>query len=165
MPVPARVATERPPRPRLALRTWLVPLGPVLLVFLLAAAFGALLGLPGSGSEHAANTVTSPQQDAVQRLDDVRFRLRDELAFAGAVDEQADAAQRLAMAYGRAADHVTSPALVSAAKEASLAYLALESAARAGDQDAYDSARARGEAAERRVESELAQINRSRTGG
>ena len=68
------------------------------------------------------------------------------------------------MAYGRAADHVTSPAPVSAVKEASLAYLALESAAgrRPG---AYDSARERVEAAERQVESELAQINRSRTGG
>ena len=137
MPVPAPVATEPPPRLRAPLRAWLVPLGPVLLVFLVAAAFGTLLGLPGSGSEQAATTVRSPQQDAVQRL---------------------------AMAYGRAADHVTSPALVSAAKEASLAYLALESAARAGDQAAYDSARARVEAAERQVESELAQINRSRTG-
>jgi serine/threonine protein kinase len=165
MPVPARVATEPRPRQRLPLRTWLVPLGPVLLVFLVAAAFGVLLGVPGSGSEQGANPVSSPQQDAVQRLDDVRFRLRDQLAFAGTVDEQAAAAQRLAMAYGRAADHVTTPALVSAVKEASLAYLALESAARAGDEDAYDSARARVEAAESGVESELARINRSPAGG
>jgi serine/threonine kinase PknH len=165
MPAPAPVATESPRRPRLPLRTWLVPLGPVLLVLLVGAAFGVLLGLPGSGSEQAANTASSPQQDAVQRLDDVRFRLRDELAFAATTDEQAGAAQRLAMAYGRAADHMTEPALVSAAEEASLAYLALESAARAGDQDAYDTARARVEAAEKRLEDELAQINRSRSAG
>jgi hypothetical protein len=92
-----------------------------------------------------------------------RFRLRDELAFAGTADEQADAAQRLAMAYGRAADHMVSPGLVSAAQDASVAYLAVESAARARDQDAYDSARARVEAAEKQIESELAQINRSST--
>jgi hypothetical protein len=164
MPVATPVAAEPPSRPRTPLRTWLVPLAPVLLVFVLAAAFGALLGVPGSGSEQAANTVRSPQQAAVQRLDDVRFRLRDELAFAGTAEEQADAAQRLAMAYGRAADHLASPGLVSAAQEASVAYLAVESAARAGDQDAYDSARARVEAAEKQVESELAQINRSRAG-
>jgi hypothetical protein len=142
-----------------------VSLGPVLLVLVVAAAFGALLGLPGSSPEQAADTVGPPQQAAVQRLDEVRFRLRDELAFAGTVDDQADAAQRLAMAYGRAADHVTSPALASAAKEASLAYLALESAARAGDQDAYAGARMRVEAAEKQVERELAQINRTRTPG
>ena len=162
---PMPVATEPPPRPRAPLSAWLVALGPVLLVLVVAAAFGALLGMPGSGSEQATNTVSSPEQHAVQRLDEVRFRLRDELAFAGTVDEQADAAQRLAMAYGRAADHVTSPALVSTAKEASLAYLALESAARGGDQDAYDSARARVEAAEKQVERDLAQINRSRSSG
>ena len=161
-PMPV-AATERPPRPRAPLSDWLVTLGPVLLVFLVAAAFGALLGLPGNSPEQAANTVTSPQQAAVQRLDEVRFRLRDQLTFAGTVGEQADAAQRLAMAYGRAADHVSSPALVSAAKEASLAYLALEGAARAEDQDGYDDARARVDAAEDRVESELARINRSGT--
>jgi Ser-tRNA(Ala) deacylase AlaX len=157
------VATEPPSRRRAPLSAWLVAVGPVLLVLVVAAAFGALLGLPGSGSEQAANSASSPQQNAVQRLDEVRFRLRDELAFAGTVEEQADAAQRLAMAYGRAADHVTSAALVSTTKEASLAYLALESAARAGDQDAYDSARERVEAAEKEIERDLAQINRSRT--
>jgi serine/threonine kinase PknH len=160
---PMPVATEPPSRRRAPLSAWLVAVGPVLLVLVVAAAFGALLGLPGSGSEQAANSASSPQQNAVQRLDEVRFRLRDELAFAGTVEEQADAAQRLAMAYGRAADHVTSAALVSTTKEASLAYLALESAARAGDQDAYDSARERVEAAEKEIERDLAQINRSRT--
>ena len=162
MPGTAPVAAAQQPRPRPPLSSWLVPLGPVLLVFVLAAVFGALLGMPGSGSEQAATTVRSPEQRAVQRLDGVRFRLRDELAFAGTADEQADAAQRLAMAYGRAADHLVSPGLVSAAQDASVAYLAVESAARAGDQDAYDSARAHVEAAEKQIESELAQINRSR---
>ena len=162
-PMPA--PKEPPLRPRVPLRAWLVPLGSVLLVFVVAAAFGVLLGLPGNSPEQAANNVTSAQQAAVQRLDEVRFRLRDQLAFAGTAEEQADAAQRLATAYGRVSDHVSSPALVSAAKEASLAYLALESAARADDQDGYDSARARVDAAENRVESELAHINRSRTGG
>jgi hypothetical protein len=71
-------------------------------------------------------------------------------------------AQRLAMAYGRAADHLTSPALISAAHDASTAYSAVESAARAGDQDGYDNARSQVESAEKRIEGELARINRSR---
>jgi hypothetical protein len=161
-PAPAPVADEPPARPRVPLSAWLVPLGPVLLVFVLAAVFGALLGMPGSSSEQAASTVRSSQELAVQRLDDVRFRLRDELSFAATADEQADAAGRLAMAYGRAADSVGTPALASAAREASVAYLALEGAAREGDQDSYDAARSQVEAAEERIDSELAQINRSR---
>jgi Protein kinase domain len=162
-PVPrAPVDGEPPLRPRVPLRAWLVPLGPVLLVILVAGLFGALLGTPGSGSEQAASTAKSPEQAAVERLDGVRFRLRDDLAFAATADEQADAAQRLAMAYGRAADHLTSPALVSAAQEASAAYVAMETAARSADQDSYDDARARVEEAEKRIDSELARIDRSR---
>jgi hypothetical protein len=118
--------------------------------------------MPGGGSEQAASTVQTGDQPAVQRLDSVRFRLRDELAFAGTADEQAGAAQRLAMAYGRAADHLSSPSLVSAAQDASVAYLAMESAAQAGDEDSYDDARASAEAAEKRFERELARIGRSR---
>jgi Protein kinase domain len=162
MPVPAPAASEPPARSRVPLRAWLVPLGPVLLVFILAALFGVLLGLPGGGSEQAATTVRSPEQRAVQRLDEVRFRLRDDLAFAGTVGEQADAAQRLAMAYGRAADHMTSPGLIDAAHDASVAYLAVASAARQGDQGAYDSARSQVEDSEKRIERELARINRTR---
>ena len=158
---PAPIAVEPPQRPRVPLRAWLVPLGPVLLVFAVAAVFGALLGMPGGSSERAASTVRTPQELAVQRLDNVRFRLRDQLAFAATVDEQADAAGRLAMAYGRAADHLSSPALVAAAHKASVAYLAVEAAAREDDQEAYDSARTEVESAEARVESGLAQINRS----
>jgi hypothetical protein len=164
-PVPPALPAEPPARYRPPLRARLAALGPMLLVLLVAIGFGALLGMPGASSEQAANPVRSADELAVNRLDDVRFRLRDELAFAATTDEQARAAQRLAMAYGRAADHMTEPALVSAAEEASLAYLALESAARAGDQDAYDTARARVEAAEKRLEDELAHINRSRAAG
>jgi hypothetical protein len=158
----APVETQPPARPRGPRSAWLGPFEPVLLVFVVAALAGALLGLPGGGSKPAATVEVSPEQPAVQRLDEVRFRLRDDLAFATTADEQADAAQRLAMAYGRAADHMGSAALVSAARDASIAYLAVESAARAGDQDAYDSARSQVESAEERIERELARINRSR---
>jgi hypothetical protein len=161
-PVPSPVAAEPPARPRVRLSAWLEPLEPLLFVLVVAALAGAFLGLPDGGSEQAAGTVRSPEQQAVQRLDEVRFRLRDQLAFAGTADEQANAAQRLAMAYGRAADHMSSPALVSAAHDASIAYLAVESAARAGDQDAYDNARSRVESAEERIESELARTTQSR---
>jgi hypothetical protein len=41
----------------------------------------------------------------------------------------------------------------------------LESAARAGDQDRYDSAKTQVESAEKRIEDELAQINRRRSSG
>jgi serine/threonine-protein kinase len=162
MPVPAPVASEPPARARVPFKAWLVPLGPVLLVFVVAAVFGVLLGLPGGGSEQAATSVRSPEQRAVQRLDEVRFRLRDDLAFAGTAGEQADAAQRLAMAYGRAADHMTSPDLIDAAHDASVAYVAVASAARKGDQDAYDRARSQVEDSEKRIESELARIDRTR---
>ena len=125
----------------------------------MAAVFGALLGMPGSGSEQAANTVRSADQRALQRLDGVRFRLRDDLAFASTTDEQADLAQRLAMAYGHAADDLRSPELVSAAQSASAAYASLESAARAADQDAYDVARGDVEAAESRIAIAIAPSN------
>jgi hypothetical protein len=138
-----------------------VPLGPVLLVLVVAALFGALLGMPGGGSEQESSTARAPDALAVQRLDNVRFRLRDDLAFASTADEQADAAGRLAMAYGRAADHLSSPQLVSAAEDASAAYVSLESAARSGDEDAYDDARARVEAAEDEMASEVARIHRN----
>ena len=85
--------------------------------------------MPGSGSERAANTVRSPEQRALQRLDASGFRLRDDLTFASTTAEQADLAQRLAMAYGRAADQLRRPT-VSAAQSASAAYASLESAAR-----------------------------------
>jgi serine/threonine protein kinase len=165
-PAPARRATAPPSLPpeasapvRPALRTRLVPWAPALLVLILAAAFGALLGMPGSGSERAANTVRSPEQRALQRLDGVRFRLRDDLTFASTTEEQANLAQRLAMAYGRAADQLRSPELVSAAQSASAAYASLESAARAGDQDAYDVARGDVEAAESRIAIAIAPSN------
>ena len=115
--------------------------------------------MPGSGSERAANTVRSPEQRALQRLDGVRFRLRDDLTFASTTEEQANLAQRLAMAYGRAADQLRSPELVSAAQSASAAYASLESAARAGDQDAYDVARGDVEAAESRIAIAIAPSN------
>jgi serine/threonine protein kinase len=165
-PAPARRATAPPSLPaeasapyRPALRTRLAPWAPALLVLILAAAFGTLLGMPGSGSERAANTVRSPEQRALQRLDGVRFRLRDDLTFASTTEEQANLAQRLAMAYGRAADQLRSPELISAAQSASAAYASLESAARAGDQDAYDVARGDVEAAESRIAIAIAPSN------
>jgi serine/threonine kinase PknH len=147
-------ASSRPP-----LRARLAPWGPALLVLVVAAVFGALLGMPGSGSERAADTVRSPDQLALQRLDGVRFRLRDDLAVASTTEEQANLAQRLAMAYGHAADALRSPKLVSAAESASAAYASLESAARAADQDAYDVARGDVEAAESRIAIAIAPSN------
>ena len=104
----------------------------------------------------------SADELAVNRLDDVRFRLRDDLAFASTPDEQADAADRLAMAYGHAADGLSSPELVSAAQRASAAYVSLEGAARAADEDAYESARGRVEVAESQIGRELSPINLQR---
>jgi hypothetical protein len=121
--------------------------------------FGALIGMPGSGSEQAANSVRSPEQRAMQRLDSVRFRLRDDLAVASTTEEQAVLAQRLAMAYGHAADDLRAPELVSAAQSASAAYASLEGAARAADQDAYDVARGDVEAAESRIAIAIAPSN------
>jgi serine/threonine protein kinase len=149
-------APRRPP-----LKARLAPLGPVLLVLVVAAVFGALLGMPGAGSQQTANTVRSADELAVERLDDVRFRLRDDLAFASTADEQANLAQRLSMAYGHAADDLSSPELVSAAQRAAAAYVSLERAARAAEEDAYESARRRVEAAESQITSELSRINRS----
>jgi len=155
---PARASAPR----RAPLKARLAPLGPALLVLAVAAVFGALLGMPGAGSQRAADTVGSADEPALQRLDDVRFRLRDDLAFASTADEQADVAQRLAMAYGRAADHLSSPELVSAAERASAAYVSLERAARAANEDAYESARGGVEAAESQIAGELSRINRER---
>jgi hypothetical protein len=149
--VPPVLPVEASESARPPLRARLAPWEPALPVLVLAAVLGALLGMPGSGSERAANTVRSPDQLALQRLDGTRFRLRNDLALASTTDDQADLAQRLAMAYGHAADDLRSPALVSAAKSASAAYASLESAARAGDQDAYDVARGDVEAAESRI--------------
>jgi hypothetical protein len=139
-----------------------MPFGLPLLVLLVAALFGALLGMPGPDSQQAANVVRSPDERALQRLDDVRFRLRDDLAFASTTDEQAGLAQRLAMAYGHAADDLRAPALVSAAQSTSAAYVSLEQAARSADDAAYESARGRVEATESRIARELARINSQR---
>jgi len=160
-PAPAARSPRASARRRPPLKARLAPLGPVLLVVAVAAVFGALLGTPGA-SQQTADTVRSPDEPAIQRLDEVRFRLRDDLAFASTVDEQADLAQRLAMAYGRAADHLSSPALVSAAEDASAAYVGVERAARAADEDAYQGAREDIEAAESRIDRELARIDRKR---
>jgi hypothetical protein len=157
--VPTTLPAEAPASARPPLRARLAPWGPALLVLVLAAVFGVLLGMPGSGSEQAAKTVRTPDQRALQRLDSTRFRLRDDLTLASTTDEQADLAQRLAMAYGHAADDLRSPKLVSAAQSASAAYASLESAARAGDQDAYDVARGDVEAAESRIAIAIAPSN------
>jgi serine/threonine protein kinase len=166
-PAPSETVTSQLPaeppaasRPPLAAR--LTPLWPLALVVVVAAAFGALLGMPSSGSQQATNPVRSANELAVERLDDVRYRLRDDLAFASTPDEQADVAARLAMAYGSAADRLSSPALVSAAQRASAAYVSLEQAARTADQEAYESARGRVEAVESRFASELSRINLQR---
>ena len=163
-PVPPRVVPPvlpvedsvpyRPP-----LKDRLATLGPLLLVLVVAALFGALLGVPGADPQQVAGTARSPDEIAVKRLDSVRFRLRDELAFASTADEQADVAQRLAMAYGHAADDLHSRELVAAAQSVSAAYVSLESAARAADDDAYESARGRVEVAESRIASALAPSN------
>jgi hypothetical protein len=163
-PAPAAEPAPAQPRRRPAppLKARLAPLWPLLLVAAVAAVFGALLGMPGADSRQAADTARSADAPAVQRLDDVRFRLRDDLAFASTSDEQASAAQRLAMAYGRAADYLSSPELVSAAQRASAAYAGLERAARAADEDAYGRAGLRVKAAESQFEDELSQIGRKR---
>jgi len=134
----------------------------VLLVLVVAGAFGALLGTPGAGSEQAAKPVRSADDVAVSRLDAVRFRLRDDLAFASTPDEQADVAARLAMAYGHAADDLSSAELVSAAQRVSAAYVSLEEAARAADENAYESARGRVETTESQMDGELSRINSQR---
>jgi hypothetical protein len=161
-PVAPALPAEASPRHRPPLKERLAPWGPVLLVLVLAAAIGALLGMPGSGSQQAASTVRSADELAVARLDNVRFRLRDDLAFASTPGEQADVAQRLAMAYGHAADDLSSPEVVSALQRASAAYVSLEQAARAADDGAYESARGRVEATESRVAGELSRINLQR---
>ena len=128
-------------------------------VIALAVILGALLGMPGSGSEQAAKRVPSANEQAAKRLDEVRFRLRDDLSIASTPEEQADLAGRLAMAYGRAADHMSSSELVSAAHDASLAYTSLQSAARSGDAAAYESARGEVETAESSMSDKLAQVS------
>jgi hypothetical protein len=161
---PGTAPARRPPAegsrtPKVPLRARLVQFGPMLGVIALALILGALLGMPGSGSEQAAKGVPSANEEAAKRLDEVRFRLRDDLSIASTPEEQADLAGRLAMAYGRAADHMSSPELVSAAHDASLAYTSLQSAARSGDAAAYASARGEVEAAESSMSDKLAQVN------
>jgi hypothetical protein len=158
-PPAPRAPAEASRRPRVPLRARLVQFGPMLGVIALAVIFGALLGMPGSGSEQAAKSVPSANERAAKRLDEVRFRLRDDLSIASTPEEQADLAGRLAMAYGRAADHMSSPELVSAAHDASLAYTSLQSAARSGDAAAYDSARGEVETAESSMSDKLAQVS------
>jgi Protein kinase domain len=172
LPAPAAPASAAPApvvrqgeargRPRRPLKARLLPLWPLLVALVVGAAFGALLGVPGAGSEQAANPARSADERAVGRLDDVRFRLRDDLAFATTTHEQADLAQRLAMAYGRAADNLSSPELVSAAKRTSLAYVGLERAARAEDDSAYTTARGHVDTAESELTSALSRLDRGR---
>jgi len=161
-PAPRSLPAEASAPRRPPLRVRLVPWWPVLLVLVVAGAFGALLGMPGAGSEQAAKPVRSADDVAVSRLDAVRFRLRDDLAFASTPDEQADVAARLAMAYGHAADDLSSAELVSAAQRVSAAYVSLEEAARAADENAYESARGRVETTESQMDGELSRINSQR---
>lgn len=161
-PVPPTLPAEPSARRGPPLKARLAPWGPLLLVLVVAAIFGALLGMPGAESQQAATPARSADELALERLDNVRFRLRDDLAFASTADEQADVAARLAMAYGHAADDLSSPELVSAAQRASAAYASLEGAARAGEENAYESARGRVEVAESRIASELSRINLQR---
>jgi hypothetical protein len=161
-PAPAVRRPEAGGRPRRPLKARLLPLWPLLVALVVGAAFGALLGAPGSGSVQTAHPARSADERAIQRLDDVRFRLRDDLAFATTTHEQADLAQRLAMAYGRAADNLSSPGLVSAAKRASLAYVGLERAARADDESGYETARGQVETAESELASAVSRLNRGR---
>jgi hypothetical protein len=142
-PVAAAADTKAPPRRRTAsLAQRLVPLWPLMVVVLVAAAFGVLLGMPGADSPRTSATARSPQQTAVARLDEVRYRLRDELSLAATGAEQADVADRLAMAYGRTADALTAPEVVAAAQRASAGYARLAQAARDGEQHDYETARA-----------------------
>jgi len=152
--LPAQAAAPQ----RAPLTARIAPWWPALVVLVVAAAFGVLFGMPGAGSQQAAESVQSADDRAVARLDAARFGLRDDLAFASTADEQADVAQRLAMAYGRAADHLSSPGAVSAAQRASAAYVSLASAARAADENAYESARGRVEVAESQVKTALAPV-------
>ena len=135
-----------------------MPFGPLLGVVAVALLLGALLGLPGSDTDQAAKRVPSANEQAAMRLDEVRFRLRDDLAIASTPKEQAALAGRLAMAYGRAADHMSSSQLVTAANDASLAYSSLQSAARSGDAAAYDRARGDVKEAESSMSDKLAQF-------
>lgn len=160
--VPPTLPAEAPARRGPPLKARLASLWPVLLVLVVAGFFGALLGMPGGDPPQTASTVRSEDELALDRLDDVRFRLRDDLAFASTADEQADVAERLAMAYGHAADDLSSPELVSAAQRASAAYVSLEDAVRAGEEAAYESARGRVEVAESRIARELSRSNLQR---
>lgn len=150
-------APWRPP-----LKARLAPWAPLLLVVVVAALFGALLGMPGASSQERAGTARSAEEHAVERLGNIRFRLRDGLAFASTADEQADVAGRLATAYGHAADDLTASELASAANRASAAYVSLERAARAADEDAYESASGSVEAAESKIDSRLSSVRRER---
>ena len=157
--VAARPQAEAPRRPKPPLSERLTQFGPLLGVIAVAALLGGLLGMPGSGSEQAAKRVPSANERAAMRLDEVRFRLRDDLAIASTPAEQAALAGRLARAYGRAADDVSSAELASAADGASRAYTNLQSAARSGDAATYDRARGEVESAESSVSDKLAQFD------
>ena len=161
-PVAARPPAQAPSRPKPPLSARLARFGPLLGVIAVAALLGGLLGMPGSDSEQASKRVPSANEQAAMRLDEVRFRLRDDLAIASTPAEQAALAGRLAMAYGRAADHLSTPELASAAKDASLAYASLQSAARSGDAAAYDSARGEVQSAESSISDKLAQFGPQR---
>ena len=123
------------------LRQRLVGALPLLAVIVVAAALGAIIGMPGSEEAPPPTTARSPDAGPVAKLDEVRLRVRDELALAATPEEQASAAQRLAKAHEVAADAVQSADVKTAAEKAATAYSALAAAAQAEDEDAFRSAK------------------------
>ncbi len=115
---------------------------PLLAVVIVAAAFGAIVGMPGSTTDPAPRAAPQPDARTVARLDEVRLRLRDDLAAATTPAEQASAAERLADAHATAAEAARSPEVGSAAENAVSAYTALAAAARSGDEDEFSAATA-----------------------
>lgn len=143
-PWDAGTVVAQPARPTAVIKP---PLGvrlrrllPLLAVVVVAAAFGAIVGLPGSTEDEAPRAARSPDAGTVARLDEVRARLRDDLAAAATPEEQAGVAERLADAHATAAAAARSSELKGAAENAVGAYSALAAAARSGDEDEFSSA-------------------------
>ncbi len=158
VPPPPPAAATRPavvaePAPYKApLRTRVRPYLPLLAALVLGVAFGMLLGMPEATPEPPR---PAPPADlrAVDRLDEVRLRLRDELAQAPTPEEQGALAGRLASAHTTAAGRLDSPELQTAVRDLATAYAALATAAENGDADAFEQAAQDVEAGERELAS------------
>jgi Protein kinase domain len=136
-PRPAAVAEPAPYKA--PLRRRVRPYLPLLAALVLGVAFGMLLGMPEATPEPPR---PAPPADlrVADRLDEVRLRLRDELAQAATPEEQGAVAGRLASAHTTAAGRLDSPELQTAAGDLATAYAALAEAAENGDADAFEQA-------------------------